>query len=465
MVSLRRFPFSLLSVSALLLACGKDAPPAPATTSRAASSAAGSATASAAPSASAGPHKPGGPHALALAVPKEDAPVDRLIKQSQASLATRKLDPSSDYWAHLGRAWIRKARETQDPGYFQHAGAVATIMLEGDPSSVLGLGLRAQVELNQHDFRGAKNTAQTVLAKRDDDLVALGVLSDAELELGNIDEAEKAGARMMSLKPNLASYVRASYFRWLRNDSKGAKEAARLAIDSGKDFTDAEPLAWTLVQAAMIFWHQGDVAGANAGFDRALTTFADFPPALVGKGRVAMARGEGKLAVTYLQKAAKLSPLAETSWFLADAQKMAGDEAAAKETIADLEKRGKQSDPRTLALFWATRNEHVDEAVKLLAEEKKHRGDIATLDANAWALFRSGDHKGALAESDRATRLGTKEAPLLFHAGAIRIALGKTAEGKKLLEEAIARKNALDPRSLEEAEALLAGKAPKDKKP
>jgi tetratricopeptide (TPR) repeat protein len=441
-------------VLSLVVGCRKEQPPAPSAASSVAAPSAVVASSSASPSAS----MPalGGPQALALAEVKGDAPVDRLIRQGQLAVKQRKLDPTSDYWAILGRAWIRKARETQDPGYFQHAAAVATIMLEGDAQSVLALGLRAQVQLNQHDFGGAKQTAETILARRDDDLVALGVLSDAELELGNIEAAEKAGARMMSLKPNLASYVRASYFKWLRNDSPGAKEAVRLAIDAGKDTSDPEPLAWTLVQAATIFWHQGDVAGANAGFDRALSTFADFPPALVGKGRVAIARGEGKLAVSYLDKAYKLSPLAETAWLLADAQTLAGDEAAARATVAELEKRGKQTDPRTLGLFWATRNEHVDEAVTLLAEEKKHRGDIATLDAYAWALHRAGKDKEAQVESDRAMRLGTREAPLLFHAGAIKLALGKTAEAKKLLEAAVKLKSALDLHSAKEAEARLA---------
>jgi tetratricopeptide (TPR) repeat protein len=157
-----------------------------------------------------------------------------------------------------------------------------------------------------------------------------------------------------------------------------------------------------------------------------------------------------------MDKAYKLSPLAETAWLLADAQTLAGDEAAARATVAELEKRGKQTDPRTLGLFWATRNEHVDEAVTLLAEEKKHRGDIATLDAYAWALHRAGKDKEAQVESDRAMRLGTREAPLLFHAGAIKLALGKTAEAKKLLEAAVKLKSALDLHSAKEAEARLA---------
>lgn len=398
-----------------------------------------------------------GPLALALAKANGTAAVDVEIQRLQAALEARKLDPSSDYWTVLGRAWIRKARETQDPGYFQNAAAVARVILDADQASVLGLGLRAQVELNRHDFREARDTASAILSRKDDDLVALGVLADATLELGEVEESEKAVQRMLSLKPNLASYIRASYLKWLRHDSKGAKEAARLAIDAGNDRSDPEPLAWTLVQAAMIFWQQGDVDGAEAGFAKALGTFADFPPALVGKGRVALARGDGKLAVSYLEKAYRLSPLADTAWALVDAQTMAGDLDSAKKTQATLEKTGKLADPRTLGVFWATRKEHTEEALTLLTEERKHRGDLATLDGLAWALHRAGRDKEALVESDRARRLGTIEAPLLFHAGAIRLALGgaHTAEGKKLLREASALRRALDPSSAAELATLL----------
>lgn len=441
----------------LLVGCRKD-PPTAGGASSAGSIPSAVGSPSAAPSAATSLGKPGGPLTLALASVTGDNPVDLRIRQAQEAVKRRNLDPTSDYWTLLGRAWIRKARETQDPGYFQHAGAVSTIILEADASSVLGLGLRAQVELNQHDFRGAKGSAETILARRDDDLVALGVLSDAELELGDVEAAERAAERMMNLKPNLPSYVRASYLKWLRGDIKGAIVAARLAIDAGKDPTDPEPLAWTLVQAAMIFWHQGDVIGAEAGFSRSLATFPDYPPALVGRGRAAIARGEGKVAVSYLEKAYKLSPLVETAWLLADAQTMGGDEGGAKATILDLEKRGKQSDARTLGLFWATRNEHVEDAVALLSEERKHRGDIATLDAYAWALHRAGRDKEALVESDRAVRYGTREALLWFHNGAIKIAAGKTAEGKKRLKDALALKTALDPRSMKEAEELAGSK-------
>ena len=70
-----------------------------------------------------------------------------------------------------------------------------------------------------------------------------------------------------------------------------------LAIDAGGSQTDREPVAWVLVQAAMLFWHRGDYEGADAGFKQAFELVRGYPPALVGRGRVAMACQEFRAAL------------------------------------------------------------------------------------------------------------------------------------------------------------------------
>jgi len=52
--------------------------------------------------------------------------------------------------------------------------------------------------------------------------------------------------------------------------------------------------------------------------------------------------------------------------------------------------RGALDDPRTLALYLATRKEQVETAVKLANDELANRADVFTLDALAWALSASG---------------------------------------------------------------------------
>ena len=293
------------------------------------------------------------------------------------------------------------------------------------------------LQLSNHQFTLARDTAEKALSRRPDSPLMLGLLSDAQLDQGDYDGAHRSLQSMVDLKPNLPSYSRAAYLLWLKGNREEALKSVRhQAIDSG-DPKEPEALAWVLVQGAMIFWQSGDYAGAEAGFDKALQTFADFPPALVGKGRVAMARGAPKEAAELLDKAFRQSPLMSTAWLLDDARVAAGDPAGAAQVEAVLTKNGVATDPRTYAQFLAAHDREHALALKIASEERNTRDDLYTEDACAWALYRNGQIKEAREASDKALVLNTPDAMLWYHAGAIRIAQGEVAAGKKLVKKAI----------------------------
>lgn len=392
--------------------------------------------------------------ALALSDPGGSSIADTEIRAYQASL--KKRPRHADTWILLGRSWIRKARESADPGYYQSARACADIVLEIAPNSLLAKNLHGQALLNDHKFREARDIAEQILAKDNEDVTAYGTLSDAQLELGKYPEAVAAANKMVELKPGLPSYARASYLSWLHGDVKTALKSAKFAAESGRDPSFPEPRAWTLVQAALIFWHQGDYDGALAGFDLALKEMSEYPPALVGSARVAMARGEAKRAVDLLERAYRQSPLVDTAWRLGDARAAAGDEKGAAESYSKVVQDGRKSDPRTLALFYAVKNRDVDEAITLARKEMEERPGIYTCDALAWALYRKGELKEARELIDRATAPGTKDAMLLYHAGAIRLSGGEKEAGKKLIREALSLSPKFDPTGAPEAEKLAA---------
>ncbi len=374
--------------------------------------------------------------ALALAPTKDDAAVDRMITAAES--AARKNPQKVDHWISLGQAWVRKARETQDPGYYLHADACAEIALGIAPEDRGALDLRAMVLLNQHQFEAARQLSQQIVTKRPDDAMAYGNLSDALLELGRFDEAAQAAQTMVDLKPNLPSYARAAHFRFLAGDVASAKAFYLHAADAGADQRDPEPRAWVLVQAATVFWHEGDDEGACAGFDLALRGMPDYPPALVGKARIALGRGDAANAASLAQRAYDQAPHAETAWLLGDAFEAQGKYAEAKKAFAAVEKDGKRGDARTLSMFWSTKNVHAAEALVLAETEKKTRGDIQMDDTLAWALYRNGRFGDGRAARDRALGHGTRDARMIFHAGAIRIAQGRDAEGRELVNRAIA---------------------------
>jgi tetratricopeptide (TPR) repeat protein len=390
---------------------------------------------------------------LALAPATGGGATDVTIASLQASVGRN--PAKADYWVLLGRVWIKKARESSDPGYYAHADACARIALAAAPGNRLALDLQAMVLLNDHKFEAARQLAASVTAARPDDPMAYATLSDALLELGRFDEAAAATQMMVDIKPNLPSYSRAAYLRWLKGDVRASKEIVRKAIDAGGDTRDPEPLAWVLVQAAMIFWHEGDYAGADAGFDRALAVQGEFPPALVGKARVALASGAPAEAALLLTRAYRASPLAETAWLLGDAERAAGHDALGQAAYANVRREGGRSDARTLSLFLSTENRDPELALRLAEAELKVRRDPYTEDTYAWALYRNGRMLEAKEAAARATRFGTKDARLLYHEGAILMAAGEAARGRVLVREALALNPHFDVTGAAHAAALL----------
>ena len=91
--------------------------------------------------------------------------------------------------------------------------------------------------------------------------------------------------------------------------------------------------------------------------DASLRTVPDYAAALLARGRIQLAQKKPVEAVETLTRAARLNPLPEYQWALADALRLLGrtDEAAALES--QLVREGVVADPRTLALYLSTRRQ------------------------------------------------------------------------------------------------------------
>ena len=372
--------------------------------------------------------------AVCLADPDGGLPIDKTIRDHQR--LARRLSGKPEEWILVGRGWVRKARRSGDTGFYVNVEGCAAMALHIAPGHTTALALRALALMNNHAFDDARRTAEAILQRDPRDALALGVLSDALLELGRFDEAAATVQKMVDQRPDMASYSRAAYLRWLQGDGRHAAAFMRSAL-AGRDARDPEPAAWTFVQAGTIFWNQGDYDGSDAVFAEAMKWLPDYPPALVGRARVAMSKGQPQAAVAWLEKAYRASPHPETAWLLGDAREMAGDGAGASREYERVIRDGRMNDKLTLALFYATKNRNADEALQLVEAERRTRGGVYVDDAHAWALFRAGRLREAREASDRALRLGTPDARLLYHAGAIRHAAGD-AEGLTLVRQALA---------------------------
>ena len=378
--------------------------------------------------------------------------IDDALRRAQKR--ARLADPKAEDWVGVGWGWVRKARLSGDPGFYVHVAGCVEEALRLAPAEVGALALRALVLMNDHRFEDARRAADSIRAADPTNALAHGIASDALLELGRFEDAVAAAQRSADLEPGSVAYVRASYFRWLTGDVAGAKGFIRSALE-GRDRRDPEPAAWTFVEAAKIFWHEGDYEGADAVLVEALRWVPDYPPALVMRGRVALALRRPERAVAVLEQAYRQRPLPEAAWLLADARGMLGDDAGAEAERARVVQAGLRGDRLTLALFYATKNVAIADALRLVDAEREGRAGVYVDDTYAWVLYRLGRIAEAREASVRARRLGTPDARILYHAGAIDIAAGVPG-GRALVAKALALNPEFDTTGAAEARALLA---------
>lgn len=392
--------------------------------------------------------------ALVFEDPAGSAAIDVEVRRLQE--AQRAAPERIDGWILLGRAFVKKARQSTEPAFYENARACARRALTLRPDYPLALDLEAMVLMNQHRFAEAKAMVEAVLAKDPDDVLALGTLADAALELGQVEAAVRAADKMADLKPSLPAYARVAHLRWLHGDLEGAKQAYRAAMDAGRGATDTEPLAWVITEAATLFLRDGDVPGAQAGFQRALTESPGYPPAQAGLGRVALAEGRFAQAAQHFARSYEGSALAQTAWLWAQAAERANDTKQAGEARAKVLRLGRHGEGRVLAAMLAQEGVQLEEARAAIEAERKTRGGHITEDVYASVLLRQGDLRGARAAMDRALALKTPDPTAWAHDGLLHLAAGDRVAAKAQLDRAWAKRAALMPALADEVKRALA---------
>lgn len=383
-----------------------------------------------------------------------DAPVDGLIRAAQRAVRgnPRRTRPLIE----LAQAFIRKARERSDPSWYEQARDAVERALRIDRGDAVALQLQAHLFMQDHRFREAREAAQRIIDDHPNNSATYGILGDAEMEVGHYQAAERAYQRMNDMRPNLASYARASWMRWLLGDIEGAVDVGRRAVAAGSPRAPEE-VAWTAAQLGNLYLAVDDLEQAEQQYANALRLFPDHPPSRLGMGRVREARGDLPGAVAHYRAAVQGSSITEHLAALAEALDAAGRADEAREVTAQLERAGRRSDPRTLSLFYANRDVEHAAAVELARRELANReDDVYSQDALAWALLRAGSLDEAQAMSVRARRLNTPEARFLFHGGMIALARGDRAEARSLLADALQLNAHFDRRGAAEARRALA---------
>lgn len=381
------------------------------------------------------------PKELAMIPHEGEGLFDREIRQAQERVRQGRFPVAA--LERLGWAYVSKARASFDTGYYISAEACADAIEAEKPDAEEALLLRGHIFNNLHRFAEAEAMARKLVERRGmaSDYLLLG---DALMEQGKLDEAIEVYQTGADMKPDLQSYARVGWMRWLIGDLPGAIEATKMAVGASSPL-DPESRAWVLTRLANFQFLQGEIEESKAAAEAALQTQSDYPPALLLKGRILMSEGEFVSAVESLERAVEKNPMPDYQWALTEAYRAAGDFEKSARVEADLEKSGATVDGRTYSLYLATKGEAADQALELARKELADRQDIFTHDALAWAFFAAGEIEGAKEHIDIALSEYTDDARLYLHAAAIAAAAGESDEAAEWLDAARDFQHALLP--------------------
>lgn len=251
------------------------------------------------------------------------------------------LDNPKDYEAALKLVYVfvNEARITGEHGHYYPAALKMSdyILQKPDLEKDLqfrALAAKAGVQLSLHDFKNALKTGTEAMKLNPYNAQNYGVLVDANVELGNYDEAVKMADKMVSIRPDLRSYARVSYLREIHGDVDGAIEAMKMAVDAG--FPGQEHTCWARLTLGNLYKQYGNLDAAEGEYNTILKERPNYPFAVAALAEVAVERKKYAEAEKLFKEAANIIP--EVSFYedLARLYKTEGKEEACKKTLDEI---------------------------------------------------------------------------------------------------------------------------------
>jgi tetratricopeptide (TPR) repeat protein len=348
------------------------------------------------------------------------SPAERSILGARQAIVEKPLQYTG--YNLLATALVSRAQETSDAGFYAQAEDAVMKSLELAPNNFDTEKIRVSILLGEHDYLVALEAAKALNKRAPDDVMVYGLLTDANVELGNYKDAEVSAQWMLNLRPgNLPALTRAARLRELFGDGEGAFELLDLAYQSTPP-TETGERAWILTQMGHLRSASGNSEAAERFFRQALTLFPNYPAAVGNLAQLRIAQKRYAEAVVLLEQRYQSVPRAANLYDLAEALQLAGRDGEATKAFADFEGKalaessGMHNSNRELVFYYADHVHQPGKALDVAQREYAWRHDVYTLDTYAWALHVNGRDAEARKQIEIALAVGVRDERLLSHA-------------------------------------------------
>ncbi len=210
-----------------------------------------------------------------------------------------------------------------------------------------------------------------------------------------------------------------------------------------------------------VLFSQGKIGEAKQREREALRYFPHFELAYRALARFCWATKDWPCARDAAVEGAAVVPVPETLGYEADAQEALGDRGGAARTralVVAIERLGNayHLNDRLLAVYYSEHGIRLDDAYRIAQREVRLRGnEVYAQDTLAWAAAMDGRWGTARAAALAATRFGTQDPRILFHAGTIAMHFHQDGRATRLLQGALALNPRFDPFYAQKAREML----------
>lgn len=374
----------------------------------------------------------------------------KVKEQAYKLLQAIKNDPrDKKSLTQLAILYIQEARATGNYAYYDKAALkYVNDALEIDSNDFDGILLKSLLYLSQHHFAEGLALAEKAKSINPYNSFAYGLAVDGNVEMGNYKAAVADADKMLSIRPDIRSYSRASYLREIFGDYAGAIDAMKMAVDAGAPGDEATE--WSRVQLARLYENTGDTLNAKIHYTIAVQERPGYAYALAGLARIAMAEKNYQQAIKYYQQADSSVNDFAIKEGLADAYRETGNqqkaEALEKKIIEEMNDQAQSGlndanighyVDKELAYAYLRIHDYDNALKHALIEYDRRPDNIDVNECVAWAYYCKGDYEKALPYIKVALKTNSKNPTLLCRAGLIYAKTGDRSLAKTTLEEAL----------------------------